>query len=77
MLAQMSSYQIAEWMTYGKIEPFGDELIDLHFAKLDAIMTSTKEKPQEPKNFRIWQGEKKNFDPQDYFNKLKGAMSSK
>lgn len=72
MLTQMSSHELTEWMAYYKLEPFGDELIDLHFAKLDAIMTSNKDKQTEPKTFRIWQLEEPTeFDPQAFFDGLK------
>lgn len=69
----MSSRLLAEWIAYYRIEPFGDELIDAHFAQLDAIMTSTKDKQQYPKKFRIWQAVKENpdFDPQAFFDGLK------
>lgn len=69
----MSSHLLAEWMAYYGIEPFGDELIDAHFAKLDAIMTSSKDKETDPKDFRIWNREKDHdeFDPQAFFDGLK------
>lgn len=75
LLAAMSSRQIAEWMAYAGMEPFGGELIDVHFAKLDAIMSSTKDKPQDPKKFRLWKQveEKKDFDPQEWFESLKSV----
>mgnify|MGYP000957683630 CR=1 FL=1 len=73
MLAGMSSRALAEWMAYYSIEPFVEELIDAHFAKLDAIMTSTKDNKTDPQDFRIWHREnkKEEFDPQSFFNGLK------
>ena len=48
-------------------------LQDAHFAQLDAIMTSTKDKPQEPSKFRLWRTleEKKGFDPMAWFDGMK------
>lgn len=74
MLAGMSSRLLAEWMAYYNLEPFGDELIDIHFAKLDAIMTSSKDKQQDPEKFRVWRVEKQTaFDPQAFFDGLKAV----
>ena len=75
MLKNMSSRAFAEWMVYYKVEPFGDELLDVHFAKLEAIMTSSKDDKKDPQDFRIWnRKEKTEFDPQSYFDGLKNAV---
>ena len=79
LLAAMSSRQIAEWMAYAGMEPFGGELVDVHFAQLDAIMSSTKDKPQDPKKFRLWKPaeiENGDFDPDRWFESFK-AISVK
>ena len=73
LLTSISSRQLAEWMVYESLEPFGSMLQDAHFAQLDAIMTSTKHKPQEPSKFRLWRTleEKKGFDPMAWFDGMK------
>ena len=74
MLQSMSSHALTEWMAYYRLEPFGDELLDLHMARLTAVMTSTEKKQSDPKKFRLWQvDENKDFDPQAFFDGLKEA----
>lgn len=74
MLAGMSSRTLAEWMAYYRIEPFGDELMDVHFSMLEAILTSTKDDKKDPQDNRIWnREEKETFDPQAFFDGLKDA----
>ena len=75
MLAQMSSRQFAEWLAYHSLEPFGDELLDIHLAKFQAMMASTKNDVKDPKKFRVWQAQE-DFDPQEFFDGLKSVMSS-
>lgn len=76
MLAQMSSHQLTEWMAYYNIEPFGDELIDIHMARLAAIQVSTEKKQVAPEKFRLWK-KIATFDPQEYFDGLKAALTFK
>lgn len=74
MLEQMSSRLFAEWNAYYNLEKFGDELIDMHFARLAAIQVSTKKNPVSPDKYRLWQKIVK-FDPQEYFDGLKAAFT--
>ncbi len=76
MLAQMSSRQLAEWMAYYSMEPFGDELLDIHLAQLAAIQVSTKKNPVVAEKFRLWK-KVSTFDPQEYFDGLKTALGFK
>lgn len=81
MLAEMSSHLFAEWIAYHGLEPFGDELVDLHFARLNATIVdvnrSKKSTPlTDPKKFRLWKVFV-NFNPQEYFNQLKASLTFK
>jgi len=75
MLAQMSSRQFAEWLAYHSLEPFGDELLDIHLARFQAMMASSKGDVKDPQKFRVWK-ETENFDPQEFFDGLKSVMRS-
>jgi hypothetical protein len=78
MLAGMSSRTLTEWMAYYQVEPFGDELIDIHFATLDAIMTNSKDKKSDPKKFRLWRVDaEENFDARAFFDGLKELARKK
>lgn len=77
MLADMPSRLFTEWMAYHNLEPFGDELIDIHFARLMAQNASTTKKQVNPEKLRLWKriSEKSGaWDPQDYFDGLKKAF---
>lgn len=80
MLRDMSSHLFAEWMTYYGLEPFGDELLDLHFARLNTTMIDLKKKkgssPTDPQKFRLWK-KVTNFDPRKYYEQLKAALTFK
>lgn len=80
MLKQMSSHLLTEWMAYYNLEPFGDELQDVHLARLTATLLNVNRKkgsnPIDPEKFRLWKKIKK-FDPQDYYNQLKAALTFK
>ena len=75
-MKRMSSRLLTEWIAYNQIEPFGDELLDIQLARLAAIQVSTKKNPVDLGKFRLW---KKivNFDPQEYFDQLKDALTFK
>lgn len=73
MLRQMSSRQLSEWIAYYQLEPFGGELIDIHFARLQAQWASTKKDVKDPQNFRLWK-KMQSFDPQNFYNQLKTAL---
>lgn len=75
MLAQMSSRQFAEWIAYHNLEPFGDELLDIHLAKFQAMMASSKGDAKKVQDFRVWKDTEK-FDPQEFFEGLKSVMST-
>lgn len=80
MLRGMSSRLFAEWMAYYNLEPFGDELLDAHFARLNATIVDMNRKrgsnPTDPQKFRLWK-KLATFDPQSYFNDLKAALTFK
>ncbi len=79
MLAEMPSRTLTEWMAYHNLEPFGDELIDLHMAQLEAITVNANRRrgsPAQPKEFRLWK-EISTFDPKEFFERLKGHMQTK
>lgn len=79
LLNRMSSHLLTEWMAYHSLEPFGDELIDIHFAELKAIVINvnkTKGLPVDAKKYRLWK-QTDMFDPQQYFDQLKAALTFK
>ena len=76
MLVQMSSRLFAEWNAYYNLEPFGDELLDIHLSRLASIQVSTSKKQVAPDKFRLWKKIVK-FDPQEYFDGLKAALTFK
>jgi hypothetical protein len=76
MLSRMSSHLFTEWIAYHNLEPFGDELIDIHFAELKAhVINSNRKRSQQvdPKKLRLWKA-LENFNPQEYFDQLKEAL---
>ena len=81
MLREMPSRTFTEWMAYYTLEPFGDELIDLHFAKLNGTLIDQWKKkgsePTDPKTFRLWKQIKKPFDPQKFYDGLKMVLRAK
>jgi hypothetical protein len=64
-------------MAYYQVEPFGDELIDIHFAQLRSHILNVNLKKGaaqiDPNKLRLWR-EIKQFDAQNFFDKLKGAF---
>jgi hypothetical protein len=77
MLKRMSSRTLTEWMAYSQLEPFGDELLDAHFAQLTAmveLLRRPKATRLEPKRFRLWKQDSEAWDPQAFFDGLKGAI---
>lgn len=80
MLQQMSSHLLSEWMAYHNLEPFGDELVDIHMAELKASIINANRKkgasPIEPEKLRLWK-KLKAFDPMEYYNGLKAALTFK
>jgi hypothetical protein len=55
----ISSHEFAEWMAYFTIEPFGDDLIDLQFSQLEALLAnvnrSKKGRAFKPEDFLLRQ----------------------
>lgn len=80
MLAGMSSNLLAEWMAYYNLEPFGDELVDSHFARLNATIVDVNRKrgstPTDPGKFRLWK-RIVDFSPMEYYNQLKASLTFK
>ncbi len=77
LLESMSSRQLAEWMAYAAVEPFGDELLDVHLAQLNANMINKDRKRSqkvEAKRFRFWKPEQQKWDPQAWFQGLKDTV---
>ena len=74
MLREMSSHQLSEWIAYHNLEPFGDELLDIHLAKFQAMMASTPKDVKDPEKFRLWEKIEKPFDPQEFYDDLKKAF---
>jgi len=80
MLREMPSHLLTEWMAYYDIEPFGDELLDVHFSEMRSILFNANRgknvQAVEPKKMRLWKMVEK-FDPQQYFDHLKAALGFK
>lgn len=77
MLRRMSSRTLTEWMAYYNLEPFGDELLDIHLSNITAVLSNvnrTKGSASQPKEFRLWK-EVKKFNPQEFFSNLKSVLS--
>lgn len=78
MLRHMSSRTLAEWMAYSNLEPFGDALIDAHFAQLTAmveLLRRPKSTELKPERFRLWKKiDSEPWDPQAWFDGLKQAL---
>ncbi len=76
MLSRMSSHLLTEWLAYHSLEPFGDELIDIHFAELKAAVINTNRKRSrvDAEKLRHWK-KIEAFDPQQYFDQLKAALT--
>lgn len=81
MLREMPSYKLTEWMAYHNIEPFGDELVDMHMAKLASILINANLKkgatPITPEKMRLWKTIEEPFDPQKYYDDLKANLNFK
>lgn len=80
MLREMSSRLMTEWIAYYNLEPFGAELTDAHFARLNATMIDINKKkgsnPTDVDKFRLWK-KIKQFDPMEYYNQLKATLTFK
>ena len=80
MLRSMSSRTLAEWMAYSSLEPYGDELIDTHFAQLTAmveLLRRPKATKLELERFKFWKKiEAQVWNPQTFFDDLKSAFSN-
>ncbi len=79
MLKRMSSHTLTEWMAYHNLEPFGDEVLDIHLSNITAAIVNTNrakgKSAVQAKEFRLWK-EIKNFDAQTFFDNLKAALGS-
>jgi hypothetical protein len=77
MLKRMSSRLMAEWMAYYSLEPFGDQLQDIHLSNITASLANANRKrgsgTVQPKEFRLWK-EVRQFDPQEFYDRLKSAF---
>lgn len=80
MLDEMPSRTLTEWMAYRNLEPFGDELLDIHLANLTATLANAnraKGAPAtKPEKFRLWK-EISTFNPREFFEGLKSMMARK
>ena len=78
LLAEMSSRTLTEWMAYYNIEPFGDELLDVHMANVTAILANQNrkknQKAMKPGDFRLWKQVKEAFNPNEFYENLKGFL---
>jgi hypothetical protein len=78
MLSEMSSRTLTEWMAYYSIEPWGDELVDMHLANVTSILANQNRaknsKAMKPDDFRLWKKVKKAFDPHEFYESLKGMF---
>ena len=63
MLTEMPSRLLSEWIAYHSLEPFGDELLDLHLATLAAITANANrgkgQSAKQVKDFRLWKADVK------------------
>lgn len=77
----MPSHVFTEWMAYYGIEPFGDELVDVHLANVTAILANQNrgknQKAVKPDQVRLWKQMKKVFEPGEFFANLKGMLRSR
>ena len=80
MLREMSSRLLTEWMAYYGMEPFGSELTDMHFARLNTTLIDINKKkgsaPTDVEKFRLWK-KISQWNPQEYYNQLKAALTFK
>jgi hypothetical protein len=78
MLEEMPSHAFTEWMAYYSIEPFGDEVTDIHLARMTAILFNQSrgkaQKAMKPEEFRLWKQVKEKFDAGEFFEKMKDAL---
>ena len=55
MLSEISSRQFAEWMAYGRLEPFGEERDDLRMGIVASVIANSNrgknQKPYKPGDF--------------------------
>lgn len=80
MMADMSSRLLTEWMAFYGLEPFGDELTDIHLARLASIQVSTNKKQVPLDKFRLFKkiaADSGKFDPMGFYNDLKEAFGFK
>jgi hypothetical protein len=75
---RLSSREIAEWIAYYQIEPFGEERADLRAAIIACVIANanrdSKEHPQpfSPADFMVVPFAKKEMDEDDIKNIFKG-----
>jgi hypothetical protein len=74
MLAEMSSRDLAEWMAYSRIEPWGEERDDLRIGILASMIANMfrekGKKAYEPQDFIL------NFEPEDEEAKVQKMIES-
>lgn len=50
----MSSREFAEWMAFYRLEPFGYEMLDVHFATTEALIhNQSAKRSKQPGDFRL------------------------
>lgn len=79
MLAEMSSAQLAEWMAYEKLEPWGESRADLRagiIASTFANIFRNKEKQRKPYNITDFMPSFEPEDEQDQVAKLLAKAKS-
>jgi hypothetical protein len=78
MLAEMSSAQFTEWQLYFGIEPFGSQLLDVHFASFQSLFANANrpknQSAYQPKEFMLSK-QATNANPLSVFQKLKSFMN--
>lgn len=77
LLAKMSSHTLTEWMAYYELEPFGDELLDVHLARLEAILINANrgqgESAKNEREFRLWKLDLQSSGA-EFFESLKNML---
>lgn len=75
---EMPSHVFTEWMAYYNLEPFGDELMDLHLAQVTAILFNANKpknsRSKQTNDFRLWRQIKQTFSPGEFYENLKGYL---
>lgn len=79
-MRDMSSRLLTEWMAFYGLEPFGDELVDIHLSRLASIQVSTQKKQVPLDKFRLFKKiavDSGKFDPMEFYTGLKEAFGLK